>query len=52
MRRRFPKDIRHAQDGPNGRPAREIVKRWISQEKRRTHKRERREGKDELRKEE
>lgn len=45
MKRRWPKDIIYAQDGPNGRPRNEIIKRWVSAEKRRTHKRERREGK-------
>jgi hypothetical protein len=45
MKRRFPKFLRFAQDGPNGRPASEIRRRWISQERRRTHRRERREGK-------
>lgn len=45
MKRRLPKDVKYAQDGPHGRPAREISKRWISKAKRRTHKRERQEGK-------
>lgn len=49
MKRRYPKFIKYAQDGPNGRPAEEIAKDWISQERRRTHKRERREGKQEVR---
>lgn len=45
MKRRWPKGLQYAVDGPHGRPRREIIKRWVSQEKRRTHKRERREGK-------
>lgn len=45
MKRRVPKDVRWAQRGVNGRPVKEIIRRWMSQEKRRTHKRERREGK-------
>lgn len=49
MKRRLPKDVQYAQDGPHGRPQSEIIKRWISQERRRTHKRERREGQAELR---
>ena len=44
MKRRLPKGVEYAQDGPHGRPAREIRKRWISAAKRMTHKRERREG--------
>ncbi len=40
MRRRVPKDIRYA-------PNKEIAHKWMSQEKRRTHKRERRERKRE-----
>ncbi len=47
MKRRYPKSVKYAVDGPNGRPAKEIRKRWTSREKRRTHKRERREGKRE-----
>ncbi len=47
MKRRLPKGVEYAQDGPHGRPAKEIRKRWISAAKRATHKRERREGKKE-----
>jgi hypothetical protein len=49
MKRRWPKDVKYAQDGPNGRPAAEIAHRWVSAAKRRTHKRERQESKKETR---
>ena len=49
MNRRLPKGVEYAEDGPHGRPAAEIQHRWISAEKRRTHKRERREGQQEAR---
>lgn len=45
MKRRLPRGVEYAQDGPHGRPAEEIKHRWISRAKRQTHKRERREGK-------
>lgn len=48
MKRRLPRGVEYAQDGPHGRPKKEIQKRWISRAKRQTHKRERREGKKEL----
>lgn len=43
--RRLPRGVEYAHDGPHGRPKREIQHKWISKEKRRTHKRERREWK-------
>lgn len=45
MKRRWPREIPWAQDGAKGRPKYEIIHRWVSAAKRRTHKRERREGK-------
>jgi hypothetical protein len=48
-KRRLPRGVENAHDGPHGRPAAEILHRWISREKRRTHKRERREARNDLR---
>lgn len=51
MKRRWPREVVHVEQGHSGwledRPHAErkkILHRWISKEKRRTHKRERREG--------
>ncbi len=52
MKRRVPPEIPYAQDGPNGRPKREIIHRWMSAGKRRSHKLMRREGKDQIREQE
>ncbi len=48
MKRRLPRDVKYAEPGMHGRPASEIAKRWISKAKRQTHKRERREGKQDV----
>lgn len=50
MKRRPVKGLEYAQDGPHGRPAAEIRKRWASAAKRHMHKLERRQGREETRK--
>jgi hypothetical protein len=54
MKRRLPKgtDLRYAtaavKEGRTSKTAKQLQHLWISKEKRRTHKRERREGKREI----
>lgn len=48
MSRRHMKEARYAQDGPHGRPAKEILKRWMRKDgKRHLRRLERRERKAE-----
>ena len=57
MKRRLPRGVRQEYaeravgQGNTGKTAKELLHVWVSREKRRTHKRERREAKKELRRE-